>query len=123
MNSCCGPQVSYCCTVRLWLPGPHGCLTGLLTCCPAAAALLQAYTQHKVDEVLLLSNQLALLKQQLEAHQQEAAVQEARKDYSLQVGLLLWGAAVVGRCCGGGGCGCGSAVSAEGLLRRVAPAT
>lgn len=106
INSGCGPQVSCCCTVRC------GCLGAYMPVkpahvLPACLCPLQAYTQHKVDEVLLLSNQLALLKQQLEAHQQEAAVQEARKDYSLQVraavvgqGVLWWGTAVFGRCCG-----------------------
>jgi hypothetical protein len=75
--------------------GP-ACLLGLsLTacCCPAGWRLRcrrQAYSQAKVDEVLRLSNQLALLKKQLEEHQQEAAVQEARKDYSLQVGCRGW---------------------------------
>eukprot|EP00798_Chlamydomonas_sp_ICE-L_P025664 gene25664-11329_t len=48
-------------------------------------AELQIYIKQKTDEILNLNNVVARLKKELESYEGDAMVQEAKKDYSLQV--------------------------------------
>jgi predicted nuclease with TOPRIM domain len=70
-------------------------------CDEAAESLrgeLAACTKHRSDELLLLNNRLAALKQQLETHEQDAALQEAAKDGTLAVAgqrTLVYGQVVM----------------------------
>ncbi|GBF97344.1 flagellar associated protein [Raphidocelis subcapitata] len=59
---------------------------------------LAAFTKRRSDELLLLNNRLAALKQQLEAHEQDAALQKAAKDGTLAVAgqrTLVYGQVVL----------------------------
>lgn len=48
-------------------------------------AELQIYIKQKTDEILNLNNEVARLKKELESYKGDVMVQEAKKDYSLQV--------------------------------------
>jgi len=64
----------------------------------AARSQLAAFVKQRTDELLLLNNQLSQLKQQLEAYEQEAGVQEAAKDSTLKVAsqrTLVYGQVVL----------------------------
>lgn len=51
----------------------------------ATRSELATYTKRRADQLLLLNNKLAQLKQQLESYEQDAALLEAAKDGMLQV--------------------------------------
>ncbi len=51
----------------------------------ACSAELQSYRKQKTNEILNLNNRIARLKKELEQLEAECFMQEAKKDYSLQV--------------------------------------
>lgn len=84
------------------LQATHRDLLDHMTSCNASAEAMRselaAYTKQRADQLLLLNNRLAQLKQQLESYEQDAALSEAAKDGTLHVAsqrTLMYGQIVL----------------------------